>query len=214
MKITIIAAAFVLLCCGSTDSIVAQRTTLGILGGINRSKVTPFSDEAGASSRTGTHFGAYVQFDILGPVGFQLGGRYTQKGWNGISDEEDVTIGVAMPYFELPALLVITVPTGPAFPISPRVFGGPAAALRWSCELRRSAPRSESKTPCDQAGLTGISSFDVGLMAGGGLVITLGSNSFLLDFAHTRGLTTIDDNLKNSVLSFTAGMVIPLGGPY
>lgn len=213
MRKTLVAAASLLLCCLGTSTAFAQGTSFGFIAGINRTKVAPFTDEEGASQRTGTHFGAFLQFDALGPIGFQLGARYTQKGWNAVSDVEDVTGGVFMPYVELPALLVVSVPMGPGRPISPHIFGGPAVAMRMGCEVRTSAPRSESKMPCDQAGITGIHSFDVGMMAGGGLTIRIRSTSVLLDVAYTSGFLKIDDDLENRVLSFSAGLVMPLGAP-
>ena len=207
--------AVVLLCGGSLSTALAQGVSLGVVGGLNQSSVSSDIDQDLVLTRTGFNVGAFLAFESASPVGFQLGASYTTKGFDLETGVAGVSGGVKITYVEVPLLAVLTIPTGPASSVSPRIFGGVAVGFKAGCDVVASSMGVSASVPCDLGGGATIKTVDARAMFGGGLMIGAGPISVVLDAAYALGLMNIDDTggpdkLKNKNFSFSIGVVFPL----
>jgi hypothetical protein len=197
---------------------VDAQMRFGLRGGANFATVTgDFADGEGPDSdgegtRTGFHGGAFLEAPIAEIVGIQLGALYTQKGWEaeGIPSSADLDIVTKLDYFEVPALLVVSVPFSAA---SLRFSLGPTFAFLIKCD----GTSFDVSGDCEDAsGESEVTKFDLGGLVGAGLGFGMGGASLLLDGSLNMGFKSIlkdaaDLDLKNEVWSVSAGLMFPAG---
>ncbi len=122
---------------------------------------------------TGAYFGFHVTFPVLGPFAFEPQVVFTPKGGGAVSDVDGVLVRLSLEpvYVELPLLAALRVPLSGR--IRPRLFTGPAPAVRLGCDLQLiaiSGPDSAASRPsCQDADITDLRDLDVGWVWGGGL---------------------------------------------
>ena len=211
-----IGLSLVLLCVAGTSSATAQGVSLGFKGGLNLSTLSSNEDPEDIKTRTGFHVGGVVSIQSAGPFALQFGAVYTKKGADVETGDPDVTAGLELIYVEVPVLATIIFPTGPASKVAPFIFAGPAIGIEVSCKVKAEGLGVSASVDCDEGGLA-TKSVDIGAMFGGGLKFDTGPASVLLEVAYTLGFINIDDtpmttdNIKNRNLSFSVGLMFPLG---
>ncbi len=129
-----------------------------------------------------------------------------------------MTAGLELTYVEVPVLATIIFPTGPASKVAPFIFAGPAIGIEVSCKVKAEGLGVSASVDCDEGDLA-TKSVDIGAMFGGGLKFETGPASVVLEVAYTLGFVNIDDTpmgadeIKNRNLSFSVGLMFPLGVP-
>jgi hypothetical protein len=167
-------------------------------------------------TRTGFNIGGFVSIQSAGPFALQFGAVYTKKGADLETGVPDVTGGLELTYVEVPLLATIIFPTGPASKVAPLIFAGPAIGIKVDCKVTAEGLGVSASVDCDE-GDVALKSVDAGVMFGGGLKFETGPASIVLEVAYTLGLINIDDavgttdNVKNKNLSFSVGLMFPLG---
>jgi hypothetical protein len=164
--------------------------------------------------------GALLSFGLTPAFSLDLGALYTQKGFNiGLDDinaPAGSSAGLQLTYIEIPFLARGKIATGGSF--TPYVFGGPAVRIETNCRVTAESQGASASLDCDNAG-TGVQTeaFDVGAMIGAGVELELGPVGVTADISYDVGLKNLNDNsqgsdsIKNRTLTFSAGLVVPLG---
>jgi hypothetical protein len=170
------------------------------------------SDLAGADaerirSRQGALTGVYMQLPLAGPFSIRPEILFALKGGR---VQADVTGGgeldIGLAYIEVPVLLRAGPRRGRFRPV---VFGGPAPALQIGCDVQVADPNTPNRATCAETALPAFRSFDVGIVAGGGLEVRWPQSALALEARYTTGLRSVlnDVDVKNRsfgvVLSLT-----------
>ncbi len=210
--------SLVLLCVAGTSSATAQGVSLGFKGGLNSSTLSSEEDPEDIKARTGFNVGGFVSIQSAGPFALQFGAAYTKKGADVETGVPDVTVGIELTYIEVPVLATIIFPTGPASKIAPLIFAGPVIGIETDCKVKVEGLGVSASVDCDtEPDPLATKSVDVGVMFGGGFQFETGPVSVVLEVAYTLGLVNIDDtpmttdDIKNRNLSFSVGLMFPLG---
>jgi hypothetical protein len=176
-------------------------------------------DPEDIKARTGFNVGGFVSIQSAGPFALQFGAVYTKKGADIGTGAPDETFGLELTYVEVPVLATIIIPTGPASKVAPLIFAGPVIGIEVDCKAKTEVSGVSASVDCDEFGIVPIKSVDVGVMFGGGLKFETGPASVVLEVAYTLGFINIDDtpmstdDIKNRNLSFSVGLMFPLGVP-
>ncbi len=211
--------SLVLLCASGTRSATAQGVSLGFKGGLNSSTLSSKEEPELVKTRTGFNVGGVLSIQSSGPFALRLGAAYTKKGADLETGVPDVTGGIELTYVEVPVLATIIFPTGPASKVAPLIFAGPVIGIETGCKVKAEGLGVSASVDGDAGGTEDIptKSVDVGVMFGGGLQFDTGPASIVLEVAYTLGLVNIDDTpmttdeIKNRNLSFSVGLMFPLG---
>ncbi len=172
------------------------------------------SDLAGADaervrSRQGALTGVYMQLPLTGPLSVRPEILFALKGGRVQADVESggtTELDIGLAYIELPVLLRVG-PRRGRFRLV--VFAGPAPALQIGCDVQVADPNTPVRATCDETALPAFRSFDVGLVAGGGLEVRWPQSALALESRFTTGLRSVlnDVDVKNRsfgiVLSLT-----------
>ena len=219
---------------------VRAQTTLSLTGGVNITSLDTDSDgtrSPGFESLTRMSIGLAATLPVSDRFGFQLGGRYAQKGARldvlgilGMMGDmfgglEEMPPGASfdadyeMDYVELSALARVGFPLS-GDRVSGHLLAGPALGLRSSCEGVVSIsgpdrPALDQGVGCDEAGLD-FGTVDVGLAGGAGIDIGLtDSVDAHLGLLYTLGLTNVSGfvggSAKHRALTIRAGLGVPIG---
>lgn len=192
----------------------AQGVGIGFEAGLNVSDLSVDSDVNGTEfdAETGFRAGGVLRYDFAPVIGLQTGASFSEKG---ASSEDDVgTSAIELDYLEVPLLLQLNIPTGPA-PVNPRLFAGGTFNFELACDLTASAEGVTAEGECEENGLD-TKSTDVGFLFGGGLDFPAGPGAFTVDLRFDLGLSDINDvadspnELKNRNFQATAGYLISL----
>lgn len=184
---------------------------IGVMGGVNIAKLTGdnFDD---VDSRIGPMVGlSYVRY-APGGLGFEIDALYSAKGVKDSEEGADITF--KLNYLELPLLARYDFKSASSTRV--HLVAGPSLALRAGCSIEGKAEGVDVSLDCDDVAETfdgEISSFDVGLTAGGGVDFAVGRNTFTLGARFTQGLLNIadgDGDAKNRTISVFAGVSMPL----
>jgi len=202
----------------------AQSLAVGVEGGATFSDISVGDGSVNFSNRTGYRLAGILRVG-LGPIlGIETGVGLTQKGGKLPPSESGLAndLNFDLSYVEIPALLSVTVPTGPA-PVSPRFFAGPQLGFQTTCDVATSIQGIASSVACDAAALGGggiqTKSMDLGVVLGGGLDVGLGGPFALtLDGRYEFGLTDINDatgqanptSVKNRHFAVSGGILFRL----
>ena len=99
--------------------------------------------------------------------------------------------------------------------MKPFFYGGPAIALKLSCEVESEGLGSSFIGDCDELpdGGAESKSFDYGLVVGGGLAFGFSGNTFTLGARYNHGMANIaaQGDTRNRVLSVLATFEFPWG---
>ena len=191
-RLSLVAALALLF--ASTSDLHAQGLTFGVRGGLSVASLDA-GDTFDTSNRTGFVGGLFLDYATSGPLGFQVGAQYAQKGVE--FDAQSAIDGFDLGYLEIPAVLKLGIPLGM---IRPSVFGGAGLSF---------------KTSCDIVGGTGdcdVSGTDFSGIAGADLAIYLGGLSLWADARYHFGLQNISDasdvvgDLKNRNWTLQVGI--------
>lgn len=175
--------------------------------------------------RMGFAGGVYFMVNVTEMFGVRLEALYAMKGgkgevegtvdYPGLEDvpfTADVTFKLA--YFEMPLLAVLNIPVGETATFN--VMAGPAISFKTSAELQMDIAimgyfLDETEDIDDY-----VKGTDIGGVIGGGFSFEVGQVNLFVDGRWTFGFSSIDDSgedidVKNSALSFMAGVGIPFG---
>lgn len=231
---------FVAVCAGSVREATAGPTfEFGIRGGLDMAKLTgedtegiiSFEDYDATISgdvdqyRMGFAGGVYFMVKVTEMFGVRLEALYAMKGGKGeiegtvdYSGLEDVPftadVTFKLTYFEVPLLAVLNIPIGEMATFN--VMAGPAFSFKTSAELQMDIAIMgyflDETEDIDEY----VKGTDVGGVIGGGFSFEVGQVNLFIDGRWTFGFSSIDDSgedidVKNSTLSFMAGVGIPFG---
>ena len=184
---------------------------LGIKAGVNLATLNGEGESPGR--RTGFIGGGHLTISLAGSMFyFQPELLYSMKGF---SDSEGGISGtLALDYIDVPVLVGIHFPTGGT--VTPRIFAGPQASFKTSCNLKGSDGDSDVSISCDDDLIGEFFSaksvlFD--LIFGGGLDFDMGKVDIVFDARYDLGLTDALElgDSKMSAWQFLAGVAFPLG---
>ena len=203
-----VAAVFTLLLVQQTQA----QQSFGAKGGVSTSSYTgSLLDRTGWTR--GFTGGVFVTVPMVDELSFQAEAMYVRKG-AAIS----LTHGGArytgtqrLHYVEVPVLLRVDWP--PSRPASLHLVGGPAVAVRLGCSF---TDASSDERGCDAGGRPlATHAIDVGLLAGGGLELDIGSARIVTEARLSFGLMTIDAaedfERTNESVTLVAGIAVPVG---
>lgn len=199
----------------------AQGLSLGAEAGVNLSNLSVDDESVDFGSTTGIRVGGTLGYDA-GVLGFQTGAAFSQKGasFESLEDAGLDDASLNLEYLEVPLLMNLDIPTGPA-PVSPTVYAGGNFGFELSCGISASAQGVEGSSSCAQGQedvAVETKSLDVGLLVGGGLDFSAGPGALTVDVRYDLGLSDITDDegatspveLKNRNVQATAGYAIGL----
>jgi opacity protein-like surface antigen len=204
----------------------------GIKGGVSLAKIggdTGFSDSFTdgvdvidlfgdvGDTRTGFIGGGFVTADVNEKFGFRVELLYAQKGGAGTLNVNlnGVPAGTAdltfkLDYFEVPVLLVGTIPTQGSTKLS--VFGGPTIAFNTGSKLKFDVQGQANEQDIGDT----VESTDFGLALGAGVSFPASARArIVIDGRYTLGFSKFPntgEDLKNRDIVFMAGFSFPLGG--
>ena len=169
--------------------------------------------------------GVYFTVNFTDMFGLRLETLFAMKGGKGevegvISDpglgdvpfSADVTF--KLNYFELPLLAVLNIPIGETAAF--KVMAGPALSFNTSAKIQMELAMLgyfiDQTEDIDEF----VKGTDLGGVAGAGFEFSVGTVDIFVDGRWTFGFSSIDDSdddldVKNSALSFLAGVGIPFG---
>ena len=159
-------------------------------------------------SRQGALTGVYMQVPLAGPLSIRPEILFALKGGQVQADVEgggSVNLDIGLAYIELPVLLRAGPRRGRFRPV---VFGGPAPALQIGCDVQIADPNTPIRATCDETDLPAFRSFDVGLVAGGGLEVRWPQSALALEARYTTGLRSVLNDVDVRNRSF--GIVLSL----
>ena len=164
-------------------------------------------------------YGVYIGFPVSDRLALQIEGVYGVRGaegvglGNGTLDPAATAVRLDMRYLDVPILLRAGFP-GERLLAS--FFAGPYLGFLLSCQV---TPTGAAGTACDE--ITAAQRFvpretDVGVLAGAGLDVAIGTSTIFVDARYALGFLSIQagdegfDARHNSV-GVTLGLAVPLG---
>jgi len=183
---------------------------LGITAGLNSATVG--GGEVGdASRRTGFIVGATMVAPMSPSVSLEPQVLFTSKG----AHFEDSSGGgsITMNYIQVPLLVRVRGSSSGRSEMHPFVFGGPAIALKASCNVEATDGSVRASFSCDQLeeGDVKFNSVDYGVIVGAGLGFNVGGRMFSIGARYDHSLADIDDasGVKHRVISIMATLEFP-----
>lgn len=216
-KIFSLTAVSVLALFFAVQPLDAQGVGIGFEAGLNVSDLSVDTDGTSTEfdAETGFRAGGVLRYDFAPVIGIQTGASYSRKGALDPSEGTGPEAKIELDYIEVPLLLQLNIPTGPA-PVNPRLFAGGTLNFEISCNRLENGTESE----CSLGQVAGQDfepkSTDLGFLFGGGLDFPAGPGAFTVDARFDLGLSDINDvadsptELKNRNFQATAGYVISL----
>jgi len=204
----------------------AQQIGAGLRGGLS---ATDFESELGDfGTRVGIAFGLFADigfgswFAITPELQFVGKGSDNEIGAQpavvGRTSLGSTNVDVSLGYLNLLIPAALTVPLHGS--VQPRFYVGPTLALELNCRVsyragdvvRQSGCAEES--PDGGTGFINTTTFDFGVVFGGGVDISAGPGAVTADVRYTHGLTNInaegEPSLKNRALEFLVGFTLSL----
>ena len=179
---------------------------IGVKGGLTVSDMWG-EDSGGADMKTGFLGGAFLTYMFTETFGIQPEILYHRKGIK--EDFLGIDITWQLDYLEFPILFKVAIPTESS--VSPGFVIGPAFGYNLNSTLKGEFGGESAEE--DAGDIT--SDMDVGVVLGLNVNFDIGSAEILFDLRYTLGMMTIDDEgemaVRNSAVSFMAGVAFPLG---
>lgn len=193
----------------------AQGLSIGAEAGATFADLSVSDGDADLGSQTGFRVAGVARYGFGGMFGIQTGVGLSQKGAEDTTDPA-ATANIDLSYIEVPVLLTLDIPTGPA-PVNPRLFAGPQVSFESSCELTGESGGTSVSLDCADAAFD-TKSTDFSLVLGGGLDFGLaGPLSITVDGRYDLGLTDINDvtdpdpaEIKNRTFAISGGLLLSL----
>ena len=192
----------------------AQSATLprrfGITVGLNSATVGG-GDVGDASRRTSFIVGATMIAPMSPSVALEPQVLFTSKG----AHFEDSGGGgsIRMNYIQVPLLVRVSGSSSGQSGMHPFVFGGPAIAIKASCDIEGTEGGVSASISCDQLEADGVkfNSVDYGVIVGAGLGFNVGGRTFSIGARYDHSLADIDDasGIKHRVISIMATLEFP-----
>ncbi len=146
------------------------------------------------NTRGGFYTGAFVDFEIFGPIGLRTELNYSGKGVEYEGGDSDILLRLNT--LELPILLDINLPLPiPLVDIS--IFGGPAVGYVFSSRYEYSEPGYSEEGSAEDNGIT-VATLDIAAAAGLGTAIKAGPGRVYIDIRYTFGLLSVVDEVDIS----------------
>ena len=204
----------------------AQQIGAGLRGGVS---VTDFESDLGDfGTRVGIAFGLFADIGFGSWFAITPELQFVGKGSdNEISAQpavvartslESTSVDVSLNYLELLIPAALTIPL--RGPVQPRFYVGPTLALELSCRVAYRAGDVVRQSGCAEqspdggTGFVMTTTFDFGVVFGGGVDITAGPGAVAADIRYTQGLTNInaegEPSLKNRTVEFLIGYTVTL----
>lgn len=194
----------------------SAQVSLSMAGGANLASTVLAADESTSpvpETVTRLSLGVGATFPLARHFGIQVGGAYSQKGFNTSFTDGDLTGEslIEVDYAELTALGELHIPLyGDRFAVN--LLAGPAVAYETSCDATLSVDAEDVLATTQQCGddieRTG---YDFGVVGGAGLEIGL-ARALRLNFGalYNYGLLDVDagenTSVKNRVLTLRTGL--------
>ena len=177
----------------ASPAFAVENMSAGVKAGYNMANVSTDPD-SDSDFRSGLALGGYLGVPINEQFSIQPEALFSMKG----SEAADGSGSLKLNYIEIPVLAKATfLPQSKAHPM---LFAGPSLAYNVTAKTALGDSEFDVKD--------NVSSFDMGLVFGGGLDYPLssGAKSIGIDIRYTMGLTNADDSgsggeVKNNVLS-------------
>ena len=177
----------------AAPAFAVENMSAGVKAGYNMANVSTDPD-SDSDFRSGLALGGYLGVPINQQFSIQPEALFSMKG----SEAADGSGSLKLNYIEIPVLAKATfLPQSKAHPM---LFAGPSLAYNVTAKTALGDSEFDVKD--------NVSSFDMGLVFGGGLDYPLssGAKSIGIDIRYTMGLTNADDSgsggeVKNNVLS-------------
>lgn len=180
---------------------------LGVKGGLTVSDLWG-EDSGGADMKVGFLGGASFTYMFSENMGIQPEFLFHRKGIK--ENFLGVEITWDLDYIEIPVLFKIVIPTQGA--VTPGFIFGPALAFNINSTLKGEYLGQTAEE--DAGDIT--SDMDLGFVLGLNIGFDAGAAEILFDLRYTLGFMTIDEEgeaaIRNSAVSFMAGVAFPLGG--
>lgn len=212
MRKVILGASLLLLL--SAPQLQAQKTDVGVKGGINIANVkTNISDFDLTKSKTGFVGGVYGSFRFgSGTFALQPEILFSQKGFK--VDLADLVSKFKTDYVEIPVLFKANFQAGST--VRPALYAGPVISFETGCKVQ---VESLPSVGCDTGDGLSRKKTDFGIDFGGNLDFLLDKFIILLDIRYQLGLTNLNDDpqfpeesVKTRTWQIMAGFGFPLGG--
>jgi outer membrane protein with beta-barrel domain len=187
---------------------IAARVTIGPFAGLNYTTLYG-SDVDNADSRTDFMLGAQLDVGFGGTGLFRTGLLYSGRGAE--TTQSGTTGKLKLHYLEIPVLLGYRFGTTG---VHPYLNGGANLGIKTGCTIEGSQGGVSISADCDsQAVGADFSTFDFGVVGGGGLQVPVGTSDLTFDLRYTLGLTKIakDADTKNRGFTLGVGYMIPIG---
>jgi hypothetical protein len=195
-------------------SLAAQMTRLqvGVEGGASMTTITGTGAQS-VSSRASDYFGALlVMQSEHSPLGFETGIAYVRKG--AVNAMPGARVSFETNYVEVPLLLRVSLPL-PRVPIVPTFVVGASIGFRDGCRIAFTSGGSSGANDCNSPAAGGsafqLKAVDLGMTAGVGVDIALGSKAVLAPtIRFTRGISTIS-NAPNAPDAINSAVQLGVG---
>jgi hypothetical protein len=179
----------------------------GILGGVN---IFTFSgsDATGAKSRTSFFAGASLNLPLSSSVFVQPEALYSGEG--GKFESAGTTDELKLAYLRVPLLLGVDLT--PSARTGLRIFAGPVAGFKVSCDAAETTGGTTTSASCSSIPGLDLKSTDFGVTGGAGLTFHMPRFNINVEGRYTLGLAKIVSSLdvKNQGFSIGAGLSFPL----
>ena len=177
----------------------AKSIGFGVQGGAAFSKPGG-KDATDIDTYTAFAVGGFVRLGVHRIVAIQPEVLYVQKGAKFTNPDGKLKLG----YVQVPVLVLVRIPTGPAGFVSPHFYAGPAVGFKAGCKLQEGTSAYSS---CDDVtDFSKLKSTDFSVVFGGGVDI----GRALIDVRYDYGFTKLEDvtdaaDVKNRTLYLLAG---------
>ncbi len=188
-----------------TDSSTAprqRRALVGAMAGYSRSDLIG-PEATQLRSRQGSVTGVYLLVPISGRLSFRPELLFSLKG--GRTQTGSALLDIELAYLEIPLLAKYSFSRRRVRPV---VFSGPALSLQIGCDVQFIAADQNSRSTCGEGSFSLFRSFDVGVVAGGGVEVRWPQSAIALEARYTAGLRSILG--ESEVRNRTYGLIVAL----
>jgi Outer membrane protein beta-barrel domain len=154
-------------------------------------------------SRQGSVTGVYLLAPISGDLSFRPELLFSLKG--GRTQTGTALLDIELAYLEMPLLAKFSFGRQRFRPV---IFAGPAPSLQIGCDVQFIAAEQNSRSTCGEGSFSLFHSFDIGMVAGGGLEVRWPQSAIALEARYTAGLRSIID--ASQVRNRAYGIIVAL----
>lgn len=186
----------------SSGALRQRRALVGAMAGYSRSGLVG-PEATQLRSRQGSVTGVYLLLPISGRLSFRPELLFSLKG--GRTQTGSALLDIELAYLEIPLLAKYSFSRRR---IRPVIFSGPALSLQIGCDVQFIAADQNSRSTCGEGSFSLFRSFDVGLVAGGGVEVRWPQSAIAVEARYTAGLRSIID--ASEVRNRAYGLIVAL----